>query len=202
MEGQRDEGIEYLVAAIVAAVAGFHANDGDDDFRGHGKLRGSALDQFAVGTIEGNSVIAALVGEEDRPVVLPRLGLGRTRNRIEDALLDLGLGQGGEDIGLVQSIIALQLAGEFDKSGIAGHQRIRSLCPRLRIHRATGHGHTQHEADGDARPHASVQVQIILNHPERHCSVPGNHPATRLRCAWIDINTPKPASSETADVPP
>ena len=94
VECERRQRIEHAVLAGHAAVAGFDADDRDDDLGRHAVFLADSVEQLAIGAIELDAVVDALVADEDRPVILPRLGrFGRTRDRVENALLHLCAGE-------------------------------------------------------------------------------------------------------------
>ena len=76
-------------------------------------------------------VLDALVGQEDRPVVLPRLRLGRTADRIEDALLHLRAVEQRVQRLRALAALARHLAYQFGLAGVRRrHGRGRRAHPQ------------------------------------------------------------------------
>ena len=124
-ERERIQRIDHRVLAGVGAEAGFDADDGHDDFSRYACLR---LDPGKLVAMSGEERLAAIdahLGDEDRPIVAPRLGFGRSRHGRDNTVADLRARQHGFDMGGVDAV-----AG----GGVAHEQRA-CLRQRHRHHR-------------------------------------------------------------------
>ena len=107
IEGQGRQGVHHPPTAGVAAIEGFHADDGDDELRRHTVLGFGLLQCSLVVFPEFHAVSDTLVGDEDRPVVLPGLDLlCRARDGIENRLLALNLGEQADQLLAGKTIVA------------------------------------------------------------------------------------------------
>ena len=198
---------------------------------------------------EGPAAVDARLGDEDRPVVAPRLGFGRTRHRGDDAVADLALARAVRSCpdAVLQRGVAHELrrcatrqvgagaaVGQRRRAGdraawaasIVGGSRRWRLAARARRAAARGeHGMRAFAGRGDARRIIGARVARdaggkprvqdrrreesgsgaersdcrnlarAMAPARRHCPCVG-------RCARTAITMPKPASSDTAEVPP
>src|SRR5690606_15991705 len=86
-EGQGVERVQYRVAAGVAAVAGFHPDDGHDQFGRHAGVGLDLVQRDAVPGQERAATVDAGLADEQGPVFGPRLDpLGRARHRVDHAV--------------------------------------------------------------------------------------------------------------------
>ena len=95
VEGERGERIDDAVAAGVAAVHRFHADDGDDDFFGHAIEGGGARERLALPLAEFDARLDALAREKQRAIGLPglRARLGGRGDRCDDGGLEAGVAE-------------------------------------------------------------------------------------------------------------
>ena len=122
LERQRGQRLKHAEAAGIAAVFGFDADDGDDDFRRYAIER-TGLDQLPlVFQPEAHAAVDAAVVQEARPVAFPRALQGRARRL--DQLQNLGVRPGfGElaeqGIG-IEAVTLLKVAGKVDYGRVVG----------------------------------------------------------------------------------
>ncbi len=136
IEGQGVERIEHRRLAGVAAPVGLDAEDGDDDLRRHAVLRFHLRQLLAMFGEKRAATIDALLGDEDRPVIAPRLGFGRSRHRRDGAIADLRARQDRIDVGRIEAVLARRFAdecGTYFRAGRLGQrQRRHNLRRRSR----------------------------------------------------------------------
>ncbi len=84
VEPERNQRIEHPVPAEIGTVAGFHPQDGDDELRRHPEALLRPLKQRAVTSEEGCAVGDPPLVEENRTIAVPRLGLRRAIDEIDD----------------------------------------------------------------------------------------------------------------------
>jgi len=125
--------------------------------------------------IKGNALINTLVGEEDRPIITPRLGLGRTAHGIENALLALGAIEQRIQHDRILAGVPRHLAHQRVLAGMC--LRSRGVQPSTeqqheRSHRSDREGmETRYERGG----HANLSLALA-----RHRREPSTHIAQGL----------------------
>ena len=134
--------------------------------------------------------------DEDRPIVRPRLGFGRARHRVDDAVADAGRGQGRLDAGLGNVEAFRGAADELGtrQAEVADMRRgwgwgrcWRRRRRRCRWHRrGRRHGASGKRERGEASQGASDHRREGITQPET-CRKPG----FRLRGrSAVDLPTP------------
>ncbi|MNZ92525.1 hypothetical protein D3C78_1115520 [compost metagenome] len=114
VEAEGGQRVDHPPVAGVAAEEGFHADDRHDHLRRHPVLALGTRQRLGMLVPELHAAADARVGEEDRPVLLPRLDpLGRPRDGVEDRLLALHLGEQRLQLGGGEALVADQFADEF-----------------------------------------------------------------------------------------
>ena len=146
MEGQRIQGIDDIVAAHVAAPAGFDAHDGQNDFSRHSTLGGNLFDTDTIIGEIGTALPDPAFGQENGTVLRPGPGrLRRPGHRIDDGLTVKRLGQGVTDFRFGDAVFLrrigneLLLAGlQIRAHGLAVGRRRSWHCHRHRKRRCRG----------------------------------------------------------------
>ena len=120
VEAQGRQRIEHAPATGVAAVEGFHADDRDDHLGRHAVFLLGTGQGLGMLVPEVHTLADARLGDEDRPVVLPRLDLlGRAGDRIEDRLLALHLVEQRGQLFTGEAMIAGHFGNELGHLGRA-----------------------------------------------------------------------------------
>ena len=166
-ERQRVQRIKHRVAAGVAAVAGFHADDGDDDLGRHAGVGFDLGQLFAVAREEGAAFGDAAIDDEDGAVLLPGLHrFGRARHGVHDALPVVGAVEPGFHLRRFQAVL---LRGVGDERGA-----LRGVGPRRGGGLGEGGaGQEQQQRSDQAASdsgHGSGRVRSGANLPRASCS--------------------------------
>ncbi|MNP15834.1 hypothetical protein D3C76_1082060 [compost metagenome] len=114
VEAEGGQRVHHPEATGIAAEEGLDANDRDYVLRRHAVFLLGARQHFGVLVPELHTALDTRVGDEDRPVFLPRLDpLCRAGDGVEDRLLALDVAEQGDQLLAGEAIVAGHLADEL-----------------------------------------------------------------------------------------
>ncbi|MNH10581.1 hypothetical protein D3C79_700640 [compost metagenome] len=188
VEAQRRQGVDHPVVAGIAAKKGFHADDCDNVLRRYAVLLLGTCQHSLVLTPEIHTASDTCIGDEHRPIVLPRFDpLGRARYGVEDRLLALYLTEHTHQLLRRKTIVAAHFANE---RGYLGRAVVFAGMGQL-YSAEQAHRTDPRRTTGSPVTHCLHEIVHLI----QTCAI-------HLRCVWIDIRTPNADSSVTNDVPP